>query len=143
MANHPNFDLTESALEAVRNDDYGPAFDGFTDDVIVENGPGAGPWHRAQGKDDLAVLYLEFADALNGTFHQDGHCVYADDRVAIARIHETGKSPSGDAFDNMAIYVYRFGPDGKVNRLWTTDLDAEHCEEFWSKTPGTPSKDFS
>jgi hypothetical protein len=143
LANHPNFDRAEAALDAARQGDYETAFEFFTDDVIVENGPGAGPWHRARGKDDLALLLLEFAAALGDTFHQDGRCIYADDRVSINLIHETGKSPTGDLFDNMAVYISRLSPDGRANRLWTVDLDAEHCEEFWQENPGTPSKDFS
>jgi hypothetical protein len=86
---------------------------------------------------------MEFASALADTFHQDGRCVYADDRVSINLLHETGKSPSGDPFDNLAVYVNRLEPDGKTNRMWTVDLDAEHCEEFWRRNPATPSKDFS
>ena len=46
--------------EAARQGDYGPAFDGMADDIQIENGPGAGPWHRARGKDDLALALLEF-----------------------------------------------------------------------------------
>jgi hypothetical protein len=42
-----------------------------------------------------------------------------------------------------AVYVSRLRPDGKTDRLWTVDLDAEHCEAFWKKNPGKPSKDFS
>jgi hypothetical protein len=51
--------------------------------VIVENGPGARPWHRASNKDEPALLLMEFSTVLGDTFHQDGHCVYADDSVAI------------------------------------------------------------
>ena len=111
--------------------------------MIVENGPGAGPWHRAVGKDDVALMLLEFGGALGGTFHQDGRCVYADDRVSISLVHETGQSHSGDPFDNMAIWISRLRPDGKTERIWTVDRDAEHCEDFWRKNLGMPSKDFS
>jgi hypothetical protein len=86
---------------------------------------------------------MEFAAALGNTFHQDGRCVYADDRVSINLIHETGKSASGELFDNLAVYIGRLQPDGKTERMWTVDLDAEHCEQFWQNNPGTPSKDFS
>lgn len=143
MTNHPNFDRAEAALEAARQGNYGLVFNAFTDDVLVENGPGAGPWHRARNKEELALLLVEFSAALGETFHQDGRCIYADDRVAINLIHETGRSPSGDQFDNTAVYVNRLLPDGKVNRMWTVDLDSEHCEDFWRENPGTPSKDFS
>ena len=109
--------------------------DAFTDDVLMENGPGAGSWHRARGKDDLALLLLKFASSLGETFHQDGRCVYADDRVAISLIHQTGTAPGGDRFDNLAVYISRLRPDGQTERLWTVDLDAEHREAFWAKTP--------
>ena len=142
MTSHPNFDRTQAALNAARQGDYAPAFDAFTDDVLMENGPGAGPWHRARGKDDLALLLLEFASSLGETFHQDGRCVYADDRVAISLIHETGTAPGGDRFDNLAVYISRLRPDGQTERLWTVDLDAEHCEAFWAKTPARPRRTF-
>jgi hypothetical protein len=143
MTNNPNFDRAEAALAAARNGDYGPAFDSFTDDIIMENGPGAGPWHIARGKDELALLKMEFSAALGDTFHQDGNCIYADERVAINLIHETGKAPSGDLFDNTAVYVSRLRPDGTTDRIWTVDLDAEHCEEFWKKNTANPSRTFS
>ena len=143
MTNHPNFDRAQAILDASRRGDYAPAFDNFADDITMEIGPGAGPWHRARGKDDLALMLLELAGSFGDTFHQDGRCVYADDRVSISVIHETGTAPSGDRFDNLAVYVGRLRPDGTTERLWTVDLDAEHCEAFWQKNPATPSKDFS
>jgi len=143
MGNHPNFDRAEAALAAAREGDYGPGFDGLADDIVMVNGPGAGPWHIARGKDELALLQMEFSAALGDTFHQDGHCVYADDRVAINLIRETGKAPSGDLFDNLAVYVSRLRPDGKTDRIWTVDLDAEHCEQFWQSNAANPSRPFS
>jgi ketosteroid isomerase-like protein len=143
MSNHPNFDRAQAALDATRQGDYAPSFDLYADDIAWENGPGAGPWHRANGKDDLALMLMEFAGSLGGTFHQGGRCIYADDRVAICLIHETATAASGDQFDNLAVYTLRLRPDGQVDRAWTVDLDAEHCEAFWEKNPGTPSKDFS
>jgi ketosteroid isomerase-like protein len=141
--NHPNFDVTQAALDAVREGDYTLSFESFADDIVVENGPGAGPWHRATDKDDFSLLFVEFAAQFGDTFHQDGRCIYADDRVAISLIHETGTAASGDRFDNLAVYVSRLRPDGSCDRLNTVDLDAEHCVEFWQENPGTPSKDFS
>jgi hypothetical protein len=63
--------------------------------------------------------------------------VYADDRVSISLIHETGTAPSGDGFDNLAVYVGRLQPDGTTERLWTVDLDAEHCKPSGRKTRHT------
>ena len=114
MTSHPNLDRAQAALDATRHGDHAPAFDAFTDDVLVENGPGAGPWHRARGKDDLALLLLEFASSLGDTFRQDGRCVYADDRVAISLIHETDTAPGGDRLDNLAVYISRLRTDSTV-----------------------------
>jgi hypothetical protein len=60
--------------------------------------------------------------------------------VAISLIHETGTAPGGDPFDNLAVYISRLRPDGQTDRLWTVDLDAEHCEAFWAKTLALPRK---
>ena len=87
---------------------------------------------------------LEFASQFGDTFHQNGRCIYADDRVVISLIQETGTvATSGDNFDNLAVYVSRMRPDGTCDRLTTVDLDYEHCVEFWERNPATPSKDFS
>jgi hypothetical protein len=53
------------------------------------------------------------------------------------------RPPSGDRFDNLAVYTLRLRPGGQADRVWTVDLDAEQCEAFWQNNPGTPSKDFS
>lgn len=141
--NPQNFERTQAMWEAVRQGDYAPVFEELSEDVEMVNGPGAGPWHRARGKDDLALLQIEFASALQGSFRQDGRCVYADDRVTISLVHETGTAATGDVFDNMAVYVNRVGGDGRSDRIWTVDLDSEHCEEFWRRNEAKPSKDFS
>ena len=69
MSNHPNFDRAQAVLDAVRKGDYGPNFDLYADDIVMENGPGAGSWHRARDKDDLALMLTEFAGFFGGTFH--------------------------------------------------------------------------
>jgi ketosteroid isomerase-like protein len=144
MADHPNRVLTQAAWDAAAQGDYGPIFDSLSDDICLENGPGAGPWHRASGKDDVALLFVEFGQQFSDTFRQNATCVFADDRMSLSLVHETGtEATSGDLFDNLAVYVMRFGPGGTINRIWTTDLDAEHCEEFWRANPRAPSRDFS
>lgn len=75
--NHPNFDRAQAASDAGRLGDYGPTFDMLADEIILENGPGAGPWRVARGKEDMALGLIEFSAALGNTFRQDGRCVYA------------------------------------------------------------------
>ena len=50
MACHPELDRAQAILDASRRGDYAPAFDNFADDIVMENGPGVGPWHRARGR---------------------------------------------------------------------------------------------
>jgi ketosteroid isomerase-like protein len=143
MADHPNKAQAQAIWDAVDGRDYGPAFDTMADDIIFENGPGAGPWHRAVGKDNSALMLLEFGLHFGDTFRQKGTCVHADDRVSVSMVHETGTAASGDLFDNMAVYVSRIRPDGLTDRIWTTDLDSEACERFWQANPGSPSRPFT
>lgn len=72
MTNHPNFDRAQAILDASRRGDYAPAFDNFADGIAMENGSGAGPWHRGRGTDDLALMLLELAGSFDDTFHRDG-----------------------------------------------------------------------
>ena len=46
MTSHPSFERTQAVLHAARQGDYAPAFDAFTDDVLMETAPGAGPAGR-------------------------------------------------------------------------------------------------
>jgi hypothetical protein len=130
-----NISAVQEILDAAESGDYGPSFESFAENVIVENGPGAGPWRRAENRDEFANLLLEFAAFFNGTFQQHGRCIYVDDRVVINLIEEKGTSASGDSFENLAVYVSRLGADEKSDRLWTVDLDTEACLDFWARNP--------
>ena len=61
MTSHPNFDRAQAILGATRRGDYAPAFDNFADDIVMENGPGAGPY-----------------DVLNTIVSQDAASVVSD-----------------------------------------------------------------
>jgi hypothetical protein len=61
VANQPNLDTAQANWAGIRTGDYAIGFDNTADEVIVENGPRAGTWHRARNNDDLALVYLEFA----------------------------------------------------------------------------------
>ena|ERR1700733_5177925 len=123
----------QGLLDAAEAGDYGPVFESFAENIVVENGPGAGPWRHAEGRDEFAKVLLEFAAFFNGTFHQRGRCIHADDRVVINLIEESGSTPAGDTFENLAVYVTRIAADDKADRLWTVDLDTEDCLEFWAR----------
>jgi hypothetical protein len=134
MSDHPNMVKANDSWEALRRGEMG-GLDEFTDDMKVENGPGAGPWRKLDNKVEFFTFAMKFVPFFQGTWHQDGRCVYADDRITISLVHETGKSPSGDVFDNMAIWVGRLNDEGKTDRVWTVDVDQEACEAFWARNP--------
>jgi hypothetical protein len=133
----------QAAWDAAASGDYGPAFDNLADEVRIENGPGAGPWRHGEGKENLAEMLLELSAHFGDTFQMDGHCLYADERCTIALVTETGKTPDGGVYENLAVWVERRRADGLIDWIWTVDLDIERCLEFWQSYPASPSRDFS
>jgi SnoaL-like domain len=129
---HPNGLRAQAIWDALARGELA-GLDDQADDIVVENGPGAGPWRIVEGKDAFVSFVLEFVGFFGGSWHQDGRCLYADDRCTISLVHETGTAPNGDAFDNMAVWVSRIDADGETDRLWTVDLDQEHVTEFWQR----------
>ena len=84
-------------------------------------------------------MALSFPALFEGTWNQDGRCIYADDTASISLVHETGTLPNGDIFDNRAIWISRISPEGQSERIWTVDLDSEKCESFWERNRGLTS----
>jgi hypothetical protein len=136
---HPNLVKTQEAWDAIAKGELGGS-DDFSDNIIVENGPGAGPWRVVEGKEDFFTFILQFIPFFEGTWHQDGRCIYADDRCTISLVHETGAGPEGDKFDNMAIWISRIDTTGKTDRLWTVDLDQESVAQFWNRNEAVLKK---
>lgn len=129
---HPNQVRAQEVWDALARGELA-GLDDQAEGIVVENGPGAGPWRVVEGKDAFVNFVLQFIPFFGGTWHQDGHCLYADDRCVISLVHETGTAPSGDQFDNMAIWINRLDGDGLTDRLWTVDLDQEHVTAFWER----------
>jgi hypothetical protein len=129
-ASHPNGVRAQQTWDALARGEIA-GLDDQAENIVVENGPGAGPWRVVEGKDEFVRFVMEFIPFFNGTWHQEGRCVYADDRCTISLVHETGTAPNGDEFDNMAIWIARIDADGKNDRLWTVDLDQEDVTSFW------------
>ena len=135
MADHPNLERAQATWDAVANGDSAAGLGDMGENIVIENGPGAGPWRHIEGRDAFVEFALSFVPLYGDTWHQDGRCVYADDRISISVVRETGTAPSGDTFDNLAIWITRAGPDGPTDRLWTVDIDQEACENFWHRNP--------
>jgi ketosteroid isomerase-like protein len=133
--NDARLQAMQAAWDALATGDPTAAFDVLAEDVVVDNGPGAGPWRHVEGREALADVLIKLAGQFNDDWKQVGQVVYADDELVITLVKETGTAPSGDVFDNLAVYVSRMGPDGRTNRLWTVDLAHEALEEFWERNP--------
>ena len=138
MPTHPNQERTQANWDATARGDYEPGIMNMAPDIVVENGPGAGPWRHLEGRDAFVEFALAFVPRFGDTWKQDGRCVYADDRISISLVHETGTTPAGDEFDNLAIWIGRFDTEGQNDRLWTVDIDQEACEAFWRRNPVEP-----
>jgi ketosteroid isomerase-like protein len=136
MSEHPNFTLSRKIWDEINAGDYTNALDPLRDDVVVDNGPGAGPWRHVEGKDAYVELMTNFIPLFGDTWKQQGKVVYADDQASIVLVHETGThAGSGEKFDNMAVWVSRFDGEGKIDRQWTVDLAHEELEQFWARNP--------
>jgi ketosteroid isomerase-like protein len=128
----------QAGWDALAAGDPGPVFEALAEDVVVDNGPGAGPWRHVEGRENLASVLLHLAGHFAGDWTQTGTVIYADDAMTVTLVRETGTAAeTGDQFDNLAVYVARLGPDNKVNRLWTVDLAHESLEDFWARNPAS------
>jgi hypothetical protein len=77
-----------------------------------------------------------FIPIFGESWSQVGKCIFANDQFAIALVSETGThAESGEEFDNRAVYITRFNADGKIDHVWTVDLDSEAMDEFWRRNP--------
>lgn len=133
MPLHPNHTRVQDAWDAIDNGDFSPIGSILADDVAMVHGPGAGPFAGpGEGVERMVEMSLFFDEVFAGSFHQKGRCIYADDACAIALVHETGATHEDAKFDNRALWINRFTPDGKVDRIWTVDLDDAEMVSFWA-----------
>jgi hypothetical protein len=133
VTTHPNHIRVQEAWDAINQGDLSPIGTMITPDVAMVHGPGAGPYAGpGDGVDRLLEMSLFFAEVFAGSFHQKGRCIYADNECAIALVHETGTTPDGAKFDNRALWIDRFTPEGMIDRIWTVDLDDTEMASFWA-----------
>ena len=133
---HPTATTTREAFAALAAGDLEPVFTRMTDDFVMRNDIGAGPWREIHGKDGVLEFWTRWSELFGGTFRQDITDVIGyDDRVVLL-LHEHGTA-AGTAYDNRAVYVLELSGDRWVG-LRTMDMDRENCERFWA-TVDVPS----
>src|SRR5262249_14237545 len=126
----------QAVWDALLAGDFATVIDSNAENVVYDNGPGAGPWRHVEGRDKFVEMALNFMPLFGDTWRQVGSCIFANDEFAVTLVAETGRhGVSDDVFDNRAIYVSRFDKDGKTDRVWTVDLDSEDMERFWERNP--------
>ena len=127
---HPNATLARNIYAALAASDVATAFDVLSDDLVLINDIGAGPWRELHGKQAVLEFWGRWMELFEGTFRQEVMDVIGyDDRIVLV-IHETGTA-QGQTFDNRAIYLVGI-VDGKWATLRTMDMDHDKIEAFWS-----------
>jgi ketosteroid isomerase-like protein len=127
---HANATAARNLFATLAAGDIATVFDAFSDDIVLINDIGAGPWREARGKQALLEFWGQWMELFDGTFRQDVvHAIGYDDRVVLV-IHETGTA-QGEAFDNRAIYLSEI-VDGKWTSVRTMDMDHDSINRFWS-----------
>jgi ketosteroid isomerase-like protein len=127
---HPNATFARNLYAALAAGDVATAFDALSDDLVLLNDIGAGPWRELRGKQAVLEFWGRWMELFDGTFRQDVLDVLGyDDRIVLV-IHETGTA-QGQAFDNRAIYLVGI-VDGKWASLRTMDMDHDKINAFWA-----------
>lgn len=130
---HPNAVQARAVFAALAAGDIAPAFDLMTDDYVMHNDIGAGPWREVHGKDGVLDFWTRWMQLFDNSFRQEILDVLGyDDRIVMI-MHETGQA-HGTPYDNRAIYLHELR-DGKWASLRTTDMDPENCRRFWAAVP--------
>lgn len=130
---HPTAVQAREIFAALAAGDIGPAFQQMTDDYVMHNDVGAGPWREVHGKEGVLDFWTRWMELFDNSFRQEVLDVLGyDDRVVMI-IHETGEV-DGVPYDNRAIYLHELR-DGRWASLTTTDMDRDNCHRFWAAVP--------
>lgn len=130
---HPNAVRAREVFAAMAAGDIAPAFALMTDDYVMHNDIGAGPWRELQGKAEVLDFWTRWMELFDNSFRQEILDVLGyDDRIVMV-VHETGQA-HGTPYDNRAIYLHEVR-EGKWTSLRTIDLDPENCRRFWATVP--------
>ncbi|MCD2192149.1 nuclear transport factor 2 family protein [Actinomycetospora endophytica] len=129
---HPRLVSTRDAFEALKTGDLEPILAQTSDEVVMVNDLGSGPWRELRGKKAVLEFFYSFVGIFEGTFAQDVLGGWGWDDGVVLLIHEHGTA-NGVAFDNRAIYMFVAGPDGRWRELRTMDMDRAHLEQFWTR----------
>lgn len=141
MPDHPNAAARRSVFLAYWDSgDVAPMLEATSPDYVWCNDEGAGPWRRLEGVGEAMVFAVWWAEFFGGTFRHELIDVCASDDHVIEVLREVG-TREGHVFDNVALYLYRLGPDGKYVSLQTFDRDRAAVHEFWSHYPDVMALD--
>lgn len=130
---HPNAMQAREVFTAMAAGDIAPAFDLMTDDYVLHNDIGAGPWRELHGKAAVLDFWTRWMELFHNSFRQEILDVLGyDDRIVMV-VHETGQA-HGIRFDNRAVYLHEVR-DRQWTALRTIDIDPDNCRRFWASVP--------
>lgn len=134
---HPNADMVRGDFAALAAGEFEPVFARMTDDFLMINDEGAGPWRELHGKAAVLDFWTRWMELFDNTFRQDITEVFAEDDRVVLFLREHGTA-RGQHFDNRAIYLMRID-DGRYTELRTLDTDRENITRFWTAV-GVPAQ---
>jgi ketosteroid isomerase-like protein len=135
-AEHPNAVVAREVFAALAAGDIDPVFELMTDDFVMHNDIGAGPWRELHGKTEVLDFWTRWMELFDNTFHQEVVDVLGYDNRIVMIMHETGEA-RGTPYDNRAVYLHEVR-DGKWTSLKTIDLDPDSCRRFWTSVLAQP-----
>ena len=142
MPDHPNAASRRAVFNAYwERGDMAPMLEATSPDYVWCNDEGAGPWRRLEGLAESMVFATWWAEFFEGTFRHELLDVCASDDHVIEVLREVGEK-DGHVFDNVALYLYRLGPDGRYESVQTFDRDRGAIREFWSHFPDVLALDI-
>ena len=135
MPTHPQAERARKLFDSLWVDgDMQTVLDAHDDDFVWINDIGAGPFREVRGKDAALAMQMWWFEFFDGTFRHELIDICASDDRVIEVLREVGEK-DGHVFDNLALYVYEIGADGRYSSLRTFDRDRENIDAFWAAYP--------
>jgi uncharacterized protein len=129
---HANVDLIQRGFDAFASGDMAALTKLLSPDVVWVSESGGIVGGRFEGRDEVFANWAKIPAETAGTFRQDVQEIYADDRVAVARVNLSGtrRDKSLDGTSAVIVFVVK---DGVVTQGRIIAGDPELNDEFWAE----------
>ena len=129
---HANVDLIQRGFDAFAGGDMAALTKLLSPDVVWVSESGGIVGGRFEGRDEVFANWAKIPAETGGTFRQDVQEIYADDRVAVARVNLSGtrRDKSLDGTSAVIVFVVK---DEVVTQGRIIAGDPELNDEFWAE----------